>query len=171
MYFHPKKPTPKMLQHIEDVDLWKFKLKGTREISAQLELIPAHFKEWSVFAKNLEDVKKRAQIIAGGKLLLTYKRTLVERMARNAQAATFAGKKVLVLNSPEFQSELGHVLAERSGIGVIWYNVGNVVRVSLRSDGAVDVAKIAERYGGGGHKAAAGFLIKKGEFFPWKTKK
>ncbi len=31
--------------------------------------------------------------------------------------------------------------------------------VSLRSDGAVDVAKIAARYGGGGHAGAAGFSI------------
>jgi phosphoesterase RecJ-like protein len=31
--------------------------------------------------------------------------------------------------------------------------------VSLRSDGSVDVATIAARYGGGGHSAAAGFTI------------
>lgn len=32
--------------------------------------------------------------------------------------------------------------------------------VSLRSDGAVDVAKLAAAYGGGGHRRAAGFTIK-----------
>jgi phosphoesterase RecJ-like protein len=31
--------------------------------------------------------------------------------------------------------------------------------VSLRSDGAVDVAKIASQYGGGGHAGAAGFSV------------
>ena len=31
--------------------------------------------------------------------------------------------------------------------------------VSLRSDGSVDVAKIAARYGGGGHASAAGFSV------------
>jgi len=32
--------------------------------------------------------------------------------------------------------------------------------VSLRSDGAVDVAEIAASFGGGGHYSAAGFTIK-----------
>lgn len=36
----------------------------------------------------------------------------------------------------------------------------NYCRVSLRSKGGVDVAKIAEAFGGGGHKNAAGFRIK-----------
>ena len=34
---------------------------------------------------------------------------------------------------------------------------GNRYHVSLRSDGAVDVARIAASYGGGGHRNAAGF--------------
>ena len=34
---------------------------------------------------------------------------------------------------------------------------GGQLRVSLRSRGAVDVAKVAERFGGGGHARAAGF--------------
>jgi phosphoesterase RecJ-like protein len=33
-------------------------------------------------------------------------------------------------------------------------------KVSLRSKGDLDVAKIAEHFGGGGHKNAAGFRIK-----------
>jgi phosphoesterase RecJ-like protein len=35
----------------------------------------------------------------------------------------------------------------------------NLFHVSLRSDGTVDVAKIASAYGGGGHSSAAGFSI------------
>jgi len=42
----------------------------------------------------------------------------------------------------------------------------NEYRVSLRSKGDVDVAKIAERFGGGGHKNAAGFKVR-GD---WDTK-
>lgn len=34
-------------------------------------------------------------------------------------------------------------------------------RLSLRSDGPVDVNKIAQRFGGGGHRLAAGFRMKK----------
>ena len=34
------------------------------------------------------------------------------------------------------------------------------VKVSLRSIGTVDVSKISEIFGGGGHKRAAGFYLK-----------
>jgi len=36
---------------------------------------------------------------------------------------------------------------------------GGPVRVSLRSKGEVDVAKFAERFGGGGHARAAGLKV------------
>ena len=35
----------------------------------------------------------------------------------------------------------------------------NRYHVSLRSDSSVDVAKIASKFGGGGHTSAAGFQI------------
>jgi phosphoesterase RecJ-like protein len=35
----------------------------------------------------------------------------------------------------------------------------NRYHVSLRSDSTVDVAKIANKFGGGGHTSAAGFQI------------
>jgi phosphoesterase RecJ-like protein len=40
---------------------------------------------------------------------------------------------------------------------VLKEEVGGTVRVSLRSLGAVDVRRIAEAHGGGGHRFAAGF--------------
>ena len=43
-----------------------------------------------------------------------------------------------------------------------------MITVSLRSDGSVDVSKLAKKYGGGGHKAAAGFSFKVGRKAPWK---
>jgi phosphoesterase RecJ-like protein len=36
---------------------------------------------------------------------------------------------------------------------------GNRYRVSLRSKGAIDVAAIAKRFGGGGHSCAAGHTV------------
>ena len=36
-------------------------------------------------------------------------------------------------------------------------NLDGLVRCSMRSKGAIDVAEIAQRFGGGGHKTAAGF--------------
>lgn len=60
-----------------------------------------------------------------------------------------------------FASELGHRLAGQSGsFGLVWQLAADgQVRASLRADGQVDVARIAERYGGGGHRNAAGFRM------------
>ncbi len=44
-------------------------------------------------------------------------------------------------------------------VGVMLFEADEGVRVSLRSKGGVDVARVAERFGGGGHRAAAGCFI------------
>ena len=60
-----------------------------------------------------------------------------------------------------FASELGNLLAEQSAsFGLIWQVAGDgEVKASLRSKGSFDVAAIATRYGGGGHRNAAGFRM------------
>ena len=60
-----------------------------------------------------------------------------------------------------FSSELGHLLAEQSGsFGLTWQLTGNgEVHASLRSCGDFDVAALAIRHGGGGHRNAAGFRM------------
>jgi phosphoesterase RecJ-like protein len=46
-------------------------------------------------------------------------------------------------------------------IAVMFREDDGKVKVSLRSKGDIDVSKIAERYGGGGHKGAAAFIYNK----------
>ena len=60
-----------------------------------------------------------------------------------------------------FASEAGHRLAEQSGsFGLTWQLAADgEVKASLRSQGDYDVATIAQRYGGGGHRNAAGFRL------------
>ena len=45
-------------------------------------------------------------------------------------------------------------------IAIMVLEQGEECKVSLRSDGDFDVSKISEKYGGGGHKGAAGFEVK-----------
>lgn len=83
-------------------------------------------------------------------------------------ATTYRAIEGLCANaSPLFASELGELLARRSGsFGMTWMLRGDGrVKVSLRAEGAVNVANIAERYGGGGHPNAAGFLVAATDFF------
>ena len=65
-----------------------------------------------------------------------------------------------------FASELGNQLAEQSGtFALIWQLASDgEVKASLRSKGNFDVAAIAARYGGGGHRNAAGFRLPAAQF-------
>jgi bifunctional oligoribonuclease and PAP phosphatase NrnA len=62
--------------------------------------------------------------------------------------------------SAEAEGLVGYARALRGvEVGALLYEEAGGVRVSLRSKGTVDVARVAERFGGGGHRAAAGCFI------------
>jgi len=171
-YFFPKKKIPKLLSHIEDKDIWKFALNGTAEYMALLETYSFDFKIWDTLIKNFENAKKRKSFYEKGVAIVNFSKQHIASLASNAEWVVFSNRKCLAINTPIFVSEIGHILANRAnGIGIIWCKKGNHIKISLRSNGKVDVAKIAEKKGGGGHKSAASFsletdgsLIK----LPWK---
>ena len=168
-FFHPKKKLPKLLEYVEDIDLWKFKKKNSKEISAALQLTNYTFKEWSKFAQKVENTKTRKDIIKQGKTLLSYKNKIIKRVARQAKTVTIKGKKALVVNCPILASEIGNELSKGDvPIGIVWFEDKKKIKVSLRSNGKVDISKIAEQFGGGGHKAAASFRLPKNSKLPWR---
>jgi nanoRNase/pAp phosphatase (c-di-AMP/oligoRNAs hydrolase) len=69
----------------------------------------------------------------------------------------------ITTGSANLFSEVGNVLSSRDDcdIAAMWkYDLlNNEWNVSLRSTLDIDVARIAQIYGGGGHKHAAGFRI------------
>ena len=168
-YFHAGKRPPRLLRHVEDQDLWRFKVPHTKEIGALLELQPYDFKAWNAFARRLESAKGIAMCIAEGKLLLTYKNDIVRALADEAEEVRFCGVKAWVVNSPVFSSEVGGALVVRhKAVAIIWRYEHGDIRVSLRSDGKVNVAGLAERFGGGGHRGASGFSFPASHPLPWK---
>lgn len=168
-YFHPKKKTPRLLKYIEDIDIWKFKVPRSREMALSLDLYDYNFKVWSKIASDLESPERRKKYIAEGAVIMKYRKKLIGRILTKAEDATLFGKKVRVVNSPVWASDLGHLLVRgKKTVGVVWSYKKGTIRVSLRSDGKIDVAKMAEKFGGGGHKAASGFALPAKIKFPWK---
>ena len=177
-YFHPKKKIPKLLSYINDFDLWLFKLKETKQISAVLEIYNNKFEAWEKVAKDLENSRTRKKYLEQGDVILKYQNKLVNFIIRQAIPVDFEGKKALAVNSNILESEVGNGLVQQGAeVGIIWFiKNGSQLKVSLRSNPKkIDVSKLALRHGGGGHKGAAGFTIKfKDGFlfpvFPWKIK-
>jgi len=160
-FFHDLKP-PKILLHIEDRDLWHFKLDGTREITTALyERMPITFAE--IGGLDL------AELLAVGRIQVEQFAGMVKRLAKSAHSVTVAGQVGLAVNAPSFfSSDLGHVLAEKSGtFGMTYQYDGRKQQwtFSLRSIGDYDVGHLALGFGGGGHKNAAGFALDSNPFF------
>lgn len=162
-HFFPEQEPPQILLHIEDRDLWHFKLDGTREITTALyERLPINFAE--IGAIDL------AELSAVGRIQVKQFSSMVQRLAKSAHSVSVAGRVGLAVNAPSlFSSDLGHVLAEKSGtFGMIYHYDGRKQQwnFSLRSIGDYDVGHLAQSFGGGGHRNAAGFALDNNPFLP-----
>lgn len=171
-YFFPKKNTPRLLKHIEDYDIWKFKLPYTRELLASLNIYEMNFKKWNIIAADFENAVKRKKYIDEGKVIVKYQNDLIKKIAGYGEKAIFEGHKVFVVNSPILESEIGnYVVKNKKVIGLVWSNRNggrDFFKGSLRGDGKVNLSDLAQKYGGGGHKVAAGFTFNAEIKFPWK---
>lgn len=172
-YFHPNRSVPLLLRHIEDRDLWKFRLPGTKEVTAYLDTFRFDFKIWDALVRKFEKPATRKIWKGNGSLILEYENTMINRLIeKKAEQVRFCGYRTLAVNSPVFVSEIGNRMAKKNPpIAIIWHVRSGKLSVSLRSDGSVDVSRLAARFGGGGHKAAAGFVLPFRTSLPWKAYK
>lgn len=195
-HFQPTQPVPLLLLHIEDQDLWRFALPDTRAFCRGLRLRSFDFAVWHTLVAQTPatDSPCYREMISQGDAIENYFRKEIEGLAdgRLRMPADLRGEPVdaiqasrhnqpiltdgdltwlavsgLAINaSALFASELGNLLAEKSGtFGLIWQLAGDgEIKASLRSKGNFDVAAIAARYGGGGHRNAAGFRMAPAQF-------
>ncbi|RJQ32768.1 hypothetical protein C4572_00520 [Candidatus Parcubacteria bacterium] len=174
-YFHPKKKMPPIIKTVEDYDLWKFKLPFTRELMAGLSLLKKDFKNWEKFSKDMENKTKRKVLIDQGKSIIKYQESVMEKIMENGEGVLFEGHPAFVVNSSFLSSEIGNKIYKQTGkIGIIWSYKGKKdknIYVSLRGGGDMNLNDLAKKFGGGGHKAAAGFSFKAELPFPWKIQK
>lgn len=175
-YFHSDRPVPEILKFIEDRDIWRWSLAGSKETMAYFDLFDFNFYIWDdIIGKFDREKLTRREFHKNGELLLRQWLALGEDIIREgAVLIEFEGYKIYSINAPHFfASELGNILSKKMPpMAIVWQQnkFGNI-GVSLRSErpgGSIDVSEIAKKYGGGGHKAAAAFRLKKGEPFPWK---
>lgn len=154
-FFHPNMPRPDFINYIEDRDLWRKSLPMGDEFTIALRSYPQSFDVWDGL------VKAGALALADqGVSIQRYYRLQVDTMKKDARLSNFAGHQVMVSNSPYFAaSEIAGELAEGMPFGASFFERGDgMFQYSLRSrNDGVDVSEIAKKYGGGGHRNAAGF--------------
>ena len=173
-YFYPELPVPWLLKYIEDRDIWKLELPETFAMGLMLDTFDKNFETWNKLAEELEDESTRRLYIEQGKLIQKYEDKVIEDICdSNKEIVEFEGYEIYAVNAPHFfASQMGHTLCkEKPPIAIVWQWSGGKISASLRSDGSVDVSEIAKKYGGGGHKGAAGFRFNGQCDFPWKLLK
>ncbi len=169
-YFHAEKRAPRLLTWIQDHDLFTMKISHTRELISYLGTLDHDFRIWSAFAQKLEIAATRKKIIETGSTLLKARQTMIARTLPYAMPVLFEGYRTLAINSPVYYSELANGIYSKlkKPFGISWYYRDHKLHVSLRSDGTIDMSKLALKYGGGGHRGAAGFTVSLKKGFPWK---
>jgi len=171
-YFYPDLSVPWLLRYIGDRDIWKLELPDTFAMGLMLDTFDKNFETWSKLAEELEDENTRRKYIERGKLIQKYEDKVIEDVvSSNKEIVVFEGHEIYAVNAPNFfASQIGNFLCkEKPPLAIVWHWSKGKIVVSLRSDGSVDVSEIAKKYGGGGHKGAAGFRFDGQCKFPWKV--
>lgn len=185
-YLHPGQPRPLFIDYVEDRDLWTKALPGVDEFTVALRSYAINFKTWD-YLFNPEDVKtpspmtdedlgysRVGRLIYEGNILMRSYRLRLNELKGCAYLGHFTGAfgddinpNCSVVNAPyHYASDLaGEIIDLFPGarFGVCYFEErAGVYKYSLRSrDDKADVSVIAQRYGGGGHRNAAGFTSSK----------
>ena len=160
-FCHPGGLVPTLLHYVQDRDLWRFSLENSREVAANLFSYPYDFEVWDALA-NAVDKHRDGFVAAGVAIERKHHKDIDEMLGQTLRYMVIGGQRVPVANLPyTMASDAAGKLAEGNPFAACYFDRADARVFSLRSrepDGA-DVSEIASRYGGGGHKHAAGFQM------------
>ena len=156
-YFFSGLLPPKLIEHIQDRDLWLFKLSGTREIQATVFSYPYDFEIWD----RLMVSAPSTLIVEGSAIERKHHKDIAELVGVSKRRMTIGGYDVPVANLPyTLSSDAGHLMGKGEPFAACYMDDATGRTFSLRSaEDGLDVSEIAKKFGGGGHKHAAGFKV------------
>jgi len=165
-YFIPDSPMPKIYELVEDRDLFKYEMDETDLVVEGLRLydltdIP---KLYSLLENPYQFLNK---VIDDGEVLLKVRQNKISKIVNSTNLifTEFKGKSAVILNNIDLISDISKEMFDvypGTDIVIGWSNIGTKIIFSLRSNKLkrnVDVSKICSKYGGGGHRNAAGFNL------------
>ncbi len=151
------KLAPTLISHIQDRDLWRFDLQCTREVMAAVFSYPQRIEVWNGLMRGGMQEVLRTE---GFAILRDHDKNLQQQLKATVRRSKIGGYDVPVANVPYYMaSDAGHILGEGEPFAATYYDAEDGRHFSLRSAAeGIDVSEVAKRYGGGGHKHAAGFI-------------
>lgn len=154
---------PVLLGHVEDRDLWRFKLPLTREIQASVFSYEYTFENWDRLMLHTNML-----VLAEGGAAIERKhhKDIAELVKVCMRHLEIGGHLVPVASLPyTLTSDAGALMAKSfkngTSFAACYWDTPDSRVFSLRSVEGIglDVSLVAKLYGGGGHKHASGFKV------------
>jgi len=157
-HFHPGEPAPDLLRYVQDQDLWNWALPDSEAINAAIGSYPRRHDDWDqLAARPIESLAEE------GRPIVRANRIEVARAMAHAHPVAIGSVRIEAVNARHPRAEIGHELATRAKYGrpwgIVYRLVGSRVDCSIYSLGDCDASAIATKFGGGGHRNAAGFSV------------
>lgn len=151
---------PRILELIEDRDLWRFRYGNTtRHVAAALQSHEMAFGVWDGIFTRVDLLESE------GAGIVRMQMKNVFAVCAESYLHNVGGYTVPIANAPYFlASEVGNQLLQLYPdypFAATWFRKEDgSLQWSLRSESSrMDVSEIAKRFGGGGHRNAAGYTV------------
>ena len=160
-YFYPNKQLPLGIKLLGLNDIFELKDKRVRAFEYAMQAIGVNRPTDKVWKEVIEDTMDIPSMVEKGKAILSYIRNRNFRLVRaGAFVSEFEGYTCICANIPQGYSEFYDSLDNIKDYDVMinfFMNKKNCWNLSFyTAKDNVDVSKIAEKFGGGGHAKAAG---------------
>ena len=150
---------PMLVNMVEDRDLWRFDLgECSKFLHLALTSGEVTFQRWDAADQNIDTFVERGQAIAA------YRDMLVAEIAERATVMVIDGEYGMGVDCPySLASDVCHHLLQEwpdTRFAAAIVRGEQSISYSLRSqDNRADVSELAKKFGGGGHRNAAGFKV------------
>ncbi len=166
-YFFPNQPVPRALVLIGDRDVWRWAETDTGPFDASLQLEDTDPNNDELWLPLLTSDPPMLQLMIehGAILRAAHLNDIRRKVARYGYPVMFEGQRTMAINA-RGNGDLGEAMrALNYPVGYCYIdgmqNGKLMTFVSLFSS-EVDVSRIAQKFGGGGHPGAAGFSFERG---------
>lgn len=157
-FFYPNQEIPPVVKLLGDYDVWTFKYgEDTNKLQTGIRLYDTKpiSKEW---LRWLDSSYYPTAELEKGSISLLYRNNYYAGLVKSHSFLTeLEGYKVIACNAGSVSSQLFDTITEDYDIMMSFVFDGKQWTVSLYTKKDIDVSEIAKKYGGGGHKQAAGF--------------
>lgn len=170
-FAHPDVEIPTLLRHIQDRDLWKFELPNTKFIQSALFSYEYDMRVWDRMLSADDHEIIPTLVREGAAIHRKHMKDIHELIPATLRSMNIGGHTVPVCNLPyTMASDAANIMCDmdfdflggKPVFAACYYDTPGQRKFSLRSTNGFDVSEVAALHGGGGHAAAAGFVVPQG---------